>query len=129
MFSTMSDDEFEQYLGGAPPAEVETTLLDETNLQDSKDWRTEGAVNPVKNQGRCGSCWAFGATAAVETAYFIKHGTLPKLSEQQLVSCNSPPNNGCRGGWPSQAYKYLKEQGQATSASYRYVSGSTRRTG
>lgn len=78
MFSTMTEDELGQYLGGeAPPAEMEPALLDETNSLDSKDWRTEGAVNPVRNQGRCGSCWAFGATAALEAAYFLKHGTLP----------------------------------------------------
>ena len=48
---------------------------------DAIDWRTLGAVNPVQNQGACGSCWAFSSAAAMEGAYFVKHGSLHKLSE------------------------------------------------
>ena len=80
----------------ANPKEAE--ILDETMLADSMDWRAKGAVNPVKNQGRCGSCWAFGATATVEAEHFIKAGKLLSLSEQELVSCVKGCY-GCQGGW------------------------------
>ena len=118
----MTEHEAEHMLGGIPPSEelseVEEPLAlldDETDttddLPDSIDWREKGAVNPVKNQRRCGSCWAFGVTASVEAAYFIKNGKLLDLSEEQIVACNSPPNLGCRGGFPHEAFKYLKEHG------------------
>ena len=76
----------------------EPVELDVSALPASVDWRTKGAVNPVKNQGQCGSCWAFSATAAVEGAYAIKTGNLLSLSEQQLVDCDTQ-SQGCNGGW------------------------------
>ena len=78
--------------------EQEPTYLDDSNLTASVDWRTKGAVNPVKNQGQCGSCWAFSATAAIEGEHFIKTGTLLSLAEQQFVDCVRTCS-GCNGGW------------------------------
>jgi len=79
---------------------------------DSIDWRTKGVVTPVKNQGSCGSCWAFGTTGAVESAWAINTGKLISLSEQQLVDCAGAFSNmGCRGGLPSQAFEYIKHAG------------------
>ena len=72
--------------------------LDDSNLEASIDWRSRNAVTPVKNQGQCGSCWAFSATSAIEGHHAIQQGTLLSLSEQQLVDCDTTCY-GCNGGW------------------------------
>jgi C1A family cysteine protease len=74
-----------------------------------RDWRKEGKVNPVRFQNTCGSCYAFSAVAAIETAYAIKTGNLKQFSEQQLVDCSKHfDNDGCDGGWMSNAFNYLQ---------------------
>jgi len=93
------------------------------NAPDSKDWRQDGAVNHVKNQGQCGSCWAFGTVAALEGQHFIKNGNLPDCSEQQLVSCDKT-DSGCQGGLPDNANAYIAGQGSNgldTQSSYPYT--------
>jgi len=99
-FSTWTHEEYRQLLGArVQPNETKNVkVLDTTNLADAVDWRTKGAVNPVKDQARCGSCWAFSATCAVEGAHFLKSGKLLSLSEQQVVSCDKT-SYGCNGGW------------------------------
>jgi len=74
------------------------------------DWRTSGAVGPVKDQGQCGSCWAFSANGNLEGLNKIKTGTFTQLSEQQLVDCDKI-DSGCRGGLMENAYSYLKTAG------------------
>jgi len=74
------------------------TVLDTVNVPTEIDWRTKGAVNPVKNQGQCGSCWAFSATSAIEGHHQIQSGTLISLAEQELVDCDTQCA-GCNGGW------------------------------
>jgi len=87
------------------------------------DWRTKGCVNPVKDQGQCGSCWAFSAIASLECANFQKSGKLPNLSEQQLVDCSGQSGNqGCNGGLMDNAFDYVQKvsMGEDTEVSYPY---------
>lgn len=91
------------------------------NVAEAIDWREKGAVQKVKDQGACGSCWAFGAVGALEGQHFIKNGELPDLSEQQLVSCDNS-NSGCGGGMSYMAYRYVhKNNGIDIQSSIPYT--------
>jgi len=100
------------------------TADDINNTPASVDWRTAGAVSAVKDQGRCGSCWAFSTTGSVESQWFINHKVMQNISEQQLVSCESDCD-GCGGGWPYKAMDFMAENTTkiSTEASYPYTSG------
>jgi len=88
----------------------------------SIDWRTKGAVTPVKNQGQCGSCWSFSATGAMEGAYQISGHPLTSFSEQQLVDCSTAQGNqGCNGGLMDNAFTYAEQNAMDTEASYPYT--------
>lgn len=81
------------------------------SLPSSIDWRKKGAVTPVKDQGSCGSCWAFSTTAGVEGINEIVTGQLISLSEQELVDCDTSVDDGCNGGLMDYAYEFIIENG------------------
>ena len=99
--STWTKEEYSQLLGykGEAKSTAEPTVLDVEGTPTAVDWRDHGMVNPVKNQGQCGSCWAFSATSSIESQLRIQHkGPLHDLSEQQVFSCDTDCA-GCGGGW------------------------------
>jgi C1A family cysteine protease len=96
---------------------------DQPNLKAAPanfDWRNNGAVTGVKDQGQCGCCWAFASIGAIEGAYAIKNKKRVQFSEQQLLDCDNG-NSGCNGGSYATAINYVKNAGGvATLSSYPY---------
>jgi len=80
----------------------------------SLDWTTKGATTPVKNQGNCGSCWAYSATEGIESGLFMSGGPLEELSEQEIISCDST-DAGCNGGDLPTAFAFVKSNGGVDS--------------
>ncbi|RLU16605.1 hypothetical protein DMN91_010673 [Ooceraea biroi] len=116
-FADMSREEFRNYLGLRPDLRSENDIPlpdaeipQDVELPPNFDWRAKGAVTPVKDQGACGSCWAFSVTGNVEGQYAIKHGKLLSLSEQELVDCDDL-DEGCNGGLPDNAYRAIERLG------------------
>jgi hypothetical protein len=95
-----------------------------TSAVTAIDWRAKGCVNAVRDQGNCGSCWAFSAIASLECANFLKSGKLPILSVQQLVDCSGQSgDSGCDGGLMDNAFNYVQNVslGVDTDTSYPYT--------
>jgi len=125
-FADMTYEQFsKKHLGYKPSAVPRSAALhvSQGTPAASVDWRTKGAVNPVKDQGSCGSCWAFSTIASLESAHALSTKKLVSLSEQQLVDCSGDfGNQGCNGGLMDQAFQYLinATKGDDTEAAYPY---------
>ncbi|XP_028942774.1 cathepsin L1-like [Antrostomus carolinensis] len=127
-YGDLTDEEFNQLLNGFTPAwQEEPAPLFQASVALKTpvevDWRAKGYVTPVKNQGHCGSCWAFSATGALEGLVFNRTGKLVVLSEQNLIDCSRKlGNNGCHGGYMTRAFQYVRDNGGLNSEHvYPYV--------
>merc|ERR1712216_503183 len=125
-FADMTNAEFKRKMTGlnAPITKrnLNIEVHDEAAAPSSVDWTTKNAVTPVKNQGQCGSCWAFSTTGSVEGINAIKTGKLQSFSEQELVSCaGSYGNQGCNGGLMDDGFKYIMARGDTLESNYPYT--------
>ena len=122
-FTALSDVEFvATYLGSWPPTSEKIEIVADAAMVPANDvdW-TGKAVSPIKNQGQCGSCWAFSATGVIESWAMMQENSW-NLSEQQLVDCTRNYGNyGCNGGWPSSALQYVKAGGITGENDYPYT--------
>jgi len=125
-FADMTTDEFvDKILMKQLPAlgEIRTVSLGGP-VANGVDWRQQGAVTGVKNQGGCGSCWSFSTTGVLEGAYQRKYNSLPNYSEQQLLDCCGSKGyqcQGCNGAWPEWALNYVAAAGIVSESSYAYT--------
>jgi len=132
-FADWSRDEWTSFLSASPknrpdflPAAVPSLHKASTVkvLPNAIDWRTQGLVSEVKDQGQCGSCWTFSATGSIESSWALEHGSksMVSVSEQEFVDCIND-GMGCGGGWPTWTYDYLISQGDGadSEAAYPYL--------
>lgn len=121
-FAAMTPAEYKALLGFNMDLKRSTAVKSSKKANaDSLDWRDKGVVNAIKDQGQCGSCWAFSAIQAIESANAISTGTLDSYSEQNLVDCVSTCA-GCNGGLMTSAYDYvIAKQGGNFNPENEYV--------
>jgi len=139
-FTDRTTEEFEKVLGSrkdilyaskgadvsTKPTPIPQSLI--SKLPVSVDWRQQGIISAVKDQGQCGSCWTFGTAETVESYWALATGQLTDLSEQQILDCTPNPNDcggtgGCGGGTPELAYAQIMQTGGlSTEWTYPYKS-------
>ncbi|XP_063904975.1 procathepsin L-like [Zophobas morio] len=123
-FADMTKEEMKPYTHGLKKPDVlpkplyeiksrkDLGMDENVQIPASLDWRDQGIVTPVKNQGGCGSCWAFSSTGAIESQERLAYGANLDISvsEQQLVDCVQAAA-GCDGGWMTDAFTYVAQNG------------------
>ena len=124
-FADLNSEEFgAKYLIKIPPRSTSKCTGQQAptaNVPAEADWTTKGGVTAVKNQGQCGSCWAFSSTGALEGAGLVASGKLFSFSEQQLVDCSKDyGNQACNGGLMNQSFWYVRDHGITTEDKYPY---------
>ncbi|VAH94331.1 unnamed protein product [Triticum turgidum subsp. durum] len=130
-FADMTTDEFRRTyagsrvrhhlsLSGGRRGDGSFRYEDANNLPPAVDWRQKGAVTGIKDQGQCGSCWAFSTIVAVEGINKIRTGKLVSLSEQELMDCDNVNNQGCDGGLMDYAFQFIHKNGITTESNYPY---------
>jgi len=122
-FADLTSQEFVALYNGMNITKTPGTYTPSKVGGNTVDWVAKGAVTPIKNQGQCGSCWAFSTTGSTEGAHFLATKALVSLSEQNLVDCSTAQGNmGCNGGLMDQAFQYIiSNNGIDTEASYPYT--------
>ncbi|XP_047314462.1 cysteine proteinase COT44-like [Impatiens glandulifera] len=133
VFADLTDEEYRSYYLGmkydARRQSVQSKMASQRYaassaeiLPESVDWRTKGAVSPIRNQGQCASCWAFSAISTVESINQIVTGQLIDLSEQELIDCDRSVNTGCKSGRQVNAFKFITSNGGIdTEKDYPYL--------
>jgi len=129
-FTDRTDQERKAYLGArpGPRLNVMQVSLEGVTSDDDVDWRDQGVITEVKDQGRCGSCWSFAAAETIESYYGISSGNLVQLSQQQILDCTPNPNHcggsgGCRGATVELAFQQVIIMGGLASEwTYPYTS-------
>lgn len=142
-FSDKTQEEFRNSHGWKPNWGLKTAFVPAPelpanfkleDLPTEIDWRTKNIVTPIKDQGMCGSCWAFASTEQLESSLAQATNALVALSPQNLVSCDPNPQHcggtgGCGGSVPELAFEYVQQNGIATEAAWPYKSGTTQQDG
>jgi len=128
LFGDNSVEELKSRFGmqGYVPAQRPGIPVSEPEVQGptSFDWRTKNRLTPIKDQGQCGSCWAFSCTESIESVYMIAKGVngnqMPPLAPQEIVDCDHNGAYGCNGGDLPTCFDFVKVDGLEKEASYPY---------
>jgi len=129
-FGDLSNEEFKAMMNGYKPLKRDhyrnlnvKVASENVSIPSSVDWVAKGVVAAIKDQGQCGSCWAFSAISSTESNYAMNNGKIITLSEQQLVDCAQAEGNmGCEGGLMDSAFQYIMDnKGVCTEAAYPYT--------